>query len=80
MMSADWGFCHTFTTNLRNVPNFIAEFPAIGASEAQVIRSRVDELLQAIEDAPKSMRWKMRARIGTRVKWYQEVTEKSEQF
>ena len=80
IMSADWGFCHTFTTNLKNVPNYIAEFPAIGASEAQVIRSRVDELLQAVEDAPKSMKWKMRARIGTRVKWYQEVTEKSEQF
>ena len=80
IMSVDWGFCHTFTTNLRNVPNYIAEFPAIGASEALVIRSRVDELLQAIEDAPKSMKWKMRARIGTRVRWYQEVTEKSEQF
>ena len=57
-MSADWGFYHTFTTNLRNVPNYIAEFPAIGAIEAQVIRSRVDELLQAIEDAPKSMKWR----------------------
>ena len=80
IMSADWGFHHTFTTNLRNVPNFIAEFPAIGSGEADVIRSRVDDLLQAIDDAPKSMKWKMRGKIGTRVKWYQEVTEKSEQF
>ena len=80
IMSADWGFYHTFTTNLRNVPNFIAEFPAIGAGEADVIRARVDELLQAIEGAPKSMKWKMRGKIGTRVKWYQEVTEKSDQF
>ena len=80
IMSADWGFSHTFTTNLRSVPNYIAEFPAIGANETQIIRSRVDDLLRAIEDAPKSMKWKMRARIGTRMKWYQEVTEKSEQF
>ena len=56
IMSADWGFHHTFTTNLRNVPDFIAEFPAIGSGEADVIRSRVDDLLQAIEDAPKSMK------------------------
>ena len=41
IMSADWGFHHTFTTNLGNVPSYIAEFPAIGAGEAQVIRSRV---------------------------------------
>ena len=80
IMSADWGFHHTFTTNLRNVPDFIAEFSAIGAGEAEVIRTRVGDLLQAIERAPKSMKWKMRAKIGTRVKWYQEVTEKSEQF
>ena len=80
ILSADWGFCHTFTTNLRNVPNFIAEFPAIVHGEADVIRSRVGDLLQAIEGAPKSMKWKMRAKIGTRMKWYQEVTEKSEQF
>ena len=80
IMSADWGFYHTFTTNLKEVPNFIAEFPAIGTGEAHVIRSRVGELLQAVEDAPKSMKWKMRAKIGTRMKWYQEVTEKSEQF
>ena len=80
IMSADWGVHHTFTTNLRNVPNFIAEFPAIGSGDAEIIRSRIDDLLQAIEDAPKSMKWKMRARIGTRMKWYQEVTEKSKQF
>ena len=77
IMSTDWGFHHTFTTNLN--ANFIAEFPAIRSGEADVIRSRVDDLLQAIDDG-KSMKWKMRGKIGTRVKWYQEVTEKSEQF
>ena len=80
IMSTDWGFYHTFITNLKNVPNFISEFPAISTGEAHVIRARVGELLQAVEDAPKTMKWKMRAKIGTRMKWYQEVTEKSEQF
>jgi hypothetical protein len=45
-----------------------------------VIRSRIDELLRAIEDAPKTFGWKMRAKVGTRRRWYQEVSEKSAQF
>ncbi|MGI9302540.1 MAG: hypothetical protein ACR2RB_07530 [Gammaproteobacteria bacterium] len=80
MMSSDWGFYHTFTTNLRRVPDYTKEFPAITDEEAGIIRSRIDDLLQALEDAPKSMKWKMRAKVGTRMRWYQEVTEKSEQF
>lgn len=80
MMARDWGFYYTFTTNLRRVPDYIAEFPAITAEEGDVIRSHVGELLEIIEAAPKSMRWKIRAKIGTRTLWYQEVTEKSAQF
>jgi hypothetical protein len=28
-----------------------------------------------IEAAPKSMAWRMRARVGDRVKWYKDVDE-----
>ena len=80
IMSKDWGFYYTFTTNLKRVPEYIKEFPAITDAEATIIRSRINDLLQVIEDAPKSMKWKMRAKIGTKMLWYQEVTEKSEQF
>jgi hypothetical protein len=45
-----------------------------------VVRSRIDELLKVIDEAPKTLAWKMRAKIGTRRIWYQEVSEKSEQY
>lgn len=80
IMCNDWGFYHTFTTNLRRVPDFIREFPAISDEQAAVIRARIADLLDRIERAPKSMKWKMRSKVGTRVIWYQEVSEKSEQF
>ncbi len=79
-MSRDWGFHHTFTTNLRRVPDYISEFPAITDEEGETIRARVSHLLDAIEAAPKSIKWQVRAKIGTRKLWYQEVTEKSAQF
>ena len=80
IMANDWGFYYTFTTNLRRVPDYIPEFSTIGDDEAKIISDRVEDLLQRIEDAPKSFKWKMRAKIGTRMLWYQEVAEKSEQF
>ena len=39
------------------------------------IASRIDRLLAAMEEAPKSRRWKMRARIGERKQWYEEPEE-----
>lgn len=80
IMSKDWGFHHTFTRNLRRVPEYISEFPSITDEQGETIRSRIGRLLHTIEGAPKSMKWKIRAKIGTRKIWYQEVAEKSDQF
>ena len=80
LMSRDWGFYHTFTTNLKQVPDYISDFPTITTRESTVIRDRVSDLLDRIENAPKSLKWKIRAKIGTRRIWYQEVSEKSRQF
>ncbi len=79
-MSRDWGFYYTFTTNLKRVPDYIAEFSAITGAQGDVIRGRIDDLLTRIEAAPKSIKWKLRAKIGTRRLWYQEVSEKADQF
>jgi hypothetical protein len=80
IMRQDWGFYYTFTTNLKRVPDYLKEFSSLGEEGHGVIRSRIDGLLEAIETAPKTLGWKMRAKIGTRSRWYQEVSEKSEQY
>jgi hypothetical protein len=41
---------------------------------------RIAGLLEAIEAAPKSRKWKLRARVGPRKRWYQEVAEKGKTF
>lgn len=80
LMRQDWGFYYTFTTNLKRVPDYLSEFPSIRLDEANLIRARIAELLNVIEVAPKTIGWKMRAAIGTRRKWYQEVSEKGAQY
>jgi hypothetical protein len=80
IMSKDWGFYYTFTTNLKKVVEFMPQFPAISASQTDVIQGRIAGLLERIESTPKSMKWRLRSKIGTRTKWYQEVSEKGEIF
>jgi hypothetical protein len=80
MMRQDWGFYYTFTTNLKRVPEHFAEFPSMQDGQLKLIRARIDELLTVLEAAPKTLGWKMRAKVGTRARWYQEVSEKSHQY
>jgi hypothetical protein len=80
LMRQDWGFYYTFTTNLRRTLDYLTEFPSLRPEEADLIRARITELLRQIEDAPKTLGWKVRAAIGTRKRWYQEVSEKGRQF
>jgi hypothetical protein len=80
LMRQDWGFYYTFTTNLKRVTDHFGEFPALRDDQRAVIKDRIDTLLGAIEQAPKTIGWKMRSKIGTRTRWYQEVSEKGRQF
>ena len=80
LMRQDWGFYYTFTTNLRRVPDYFGEFPSLRDEQRAVIMDRINTLLDTIERAPKTLGWKMRSKIGTRAKWYQEVSEKGAQY
>jgi hypothetical protein len=67
---------------LSNVPPRFAYYPGardryeqLTAKDKQVVRQRIAELQQRINDYPKTTRWKLRARIGERVKWYKDVEE-----
>jgi uncharacterized protein len=61
-------------------PEHLGEFSSIREEQRGVIHDRITKLLEAIEAAPKTIGWKMRSKIGTRSRWYQEVSEKSEQY
>ncbi len=75
LLSDDWGFYYTATTNLSKIANFVLEFQALGANEKTIIQTRISSLLEAIESAPKSRKWRLRASVGTRKKWYNDVGE-----
>jgi hypothetical protein len=71
LLARDWGFHRTATANLAA----LRDGPA-GNGAAEAVRTRVDALLAAIEAAPKSVRWRARARVGERMQWWQDVDDR----
>jgi hypothetical protein len=41
----------------------------------QLVHARTEEIDALLVGAPKGMKWKARARVGERVKWYEEPEE-----
>lgn len=64
----DWGWTKTVTMNLEKAA---AAAPAnLPAEAAGLVESRVRRLIQQIDEAPKSLGWNVRARLGERRPWY----------
>jgi len=78
LTSTDWGWWRTVTANLANIGTIAASRStpdAISRAEPFDAATQVAALLEAIEQAPKSPRWRLRSRIGDRVRWYEEPEE-----
>jgi hypothetical protein len=73
LLGNDWGFCFTVTANLGKVKDFLDHLTILTPEDKQDVRSKVGALLKAIEVEPKTMKWKMRAKVGTRKRWYTKV-------
>ncbi|MEW6080985.1 MAG: hypothetical protein AB1576_04250 [Bacillota bacterium] len=80
ILSADWGFYYTVTQNLRKVLEYMCQNPFIRDEERVVVKSRVSRLLDILDKAPKTMKWNLRAKMGTKIKWYTDVEETGNMF
>lgn len=74
LLSKDWGLWRTATENLRRTRAALAgDVLEVGVRKA--LESRLDHVEVAIESRPRSLAWRARARIGDRLRWYQEPEE-----
>jgi hypothetical protein len=69
--STDWGW---FTTASDTIDRLEQGTDRLDAKHGGRLRSRIAEIRAAIAAAPKSLRWRTRARVGRRMPWY-EVPE-----
>lgn len=74
-LADDWGFWWSARGNLEAVTAFLTGAEAVPAEVAATARDRITRLVEALDAAPKSRGWRWRARVGTRLRWYEEVGE-----
>ena len=75
LLSKDWGFYYTVTTNLNKVRSFLDRYEVLTSEQKSNASDKIDKLLEAVEKEPKSLGWKLRAKVGPAKKWYTEVEE-----
>ncbi len=66
----DWGIYKTFTINIANILDALTHYNLEGKNE-DLVQDRFRNLQKMIENAPKSMKWKLRARVGEKKRWYE---------
>ena len=65
----DWGLCKTISLTLRKLLNFISKYE-LEPGARQILETRINKLLHAIETVPKSFKWRLRDKVGERKLWY----------
>ena len=75
LCSTDWGLWRTTTMNLDKVRQLAHGYEQLKDEHKAHVESQVASALERIEKEPKSLAWRLRARVGDRVKWYKEVDE-----
>ena len=72
VLGADWGWWRTVTGNLAKLPALAQDKPQLlppGAPHDPLAQARaLEDVAQA---APKGVKWKLRANVGDRVRWYE---------
>lgn len=77
LCASDWGLWRTFTRNVEECRHRVPGY-ALPDGDGAAVAQRLDALLERIEREPKSRGWRLRARVGERIRWYELPEEPGE--
>jgi hypothetical protein len=69
LTAEDWGLWRTTEINLERIRGGLRDV-GLDRADEQIVRERVDAVWQRIEGREKSRRWRLRAKVGERKRWY----------
>lgn len=75
LCSSDWGWWRTVTMVAERTEMFARE--VIGLNGSSDIAAKIRAIISELDSAPKTRKWKLRARMGERVRWY-DLPEEAE--
>ena len=73
LLSRDWGFYYTTGQNLDRAQAVLSDF--LTPEQSATVEQRIARLREKMDAAPKTRRWRLREKLGTRVQWYNDVEE-----
>ena len=72
VLGADWGWWRTVTGNLEKLPALSAQHPGFTPGNARIDPlANAARLLEIARAAPKSLQWKVRSKVGDKMRWYE---------
>lgn len=75
LAAKDWGLWRTTTMVARRAAEFARGLDGFGY--ADVVEERAEQFIAALDAAPKSRGWRLRHRVGDKVRWYELPEEKA---
>jgi hypothetical protein len=74
LLSSDWGLWRTSRGSIEFLRASLDGLE-LSPAERDLIRERLDTLWERVEREPKSLKFRTRARVGDRTRWYEEPDE-----
>jgi hypothetical protein len=74
LCGGDWGLHHTVSDTLQRLAGDPPSY-TLTVEQRRLVDERVGLLRQALDRHPKTLGWRVRARVGERVRWYEEPEE-----
>ena len=72
VLAGDWGWWRTVTGSLNKLPDLLAAQPNLAPAYPKYdALTQAKQLLEIADTVPKGLKWKTRARVGDRVRWYE---------
>jgi hypothetical protein len=80
VLARDWGFHRDATANLARVRNAAGQDVPLPPERLARLNDTSDRLEKAIDSARKTTAWKLRARVGERMQWWDDVDERTDTY
>jgi hypothetical protein len=78
ILSEDWGFCFTATTNLQKISDQVGTIDGLDKPIVDMVKEKCQTISKSVEDHPKGLGWRLRAKVGTSKRWYREVEREAD--
>jgi hypothetical protein len=75
LCGSSWGLWRTISTNLQKVLGLMPGYAVLTGADRSDVMEKIRALQARLDGQPKTLAWRLRARIGDRVQWYRDVEE-----